>query len=202
MHMRSVPRQRIVKLVRKAGIARPRELAALGVSRLALAELVSAGVLRRDGRGLYSLANGKMTEHRSLAEVAKQIPKGVVCLLSALRFHGLTVQSPHEVWIAIEGSSWKPHLDYPPVRVFRFTGRAWSEGVEHHIVDGVTVAVTSVAKTVADCFKFRNKVGLDVALEALHDAWRKKKLNTDELWHQAEVCRVLKVVRPYLDTLS
>ncbi|MFN0166984.1 MAG: type IV toxin-antitoxin system AbiEi family antitoxin domain-containing protein [Bryobacteraceae bacterium] len=199
--MRTVPRELIVEFVRQAGIARPRDLAQFGATRVALAQLVSAGVLCRQGRGLYSVANGEMTEHRSLAEMAKRIPQGVVCLLSALRFHDLTVQNPHEVWVAIEGRAWKPRLDYPPVRVFRFSGKAWSEGVERHTVDGVPVAVTSVAKTIADCFKFRNKVGLEVALEALHDAWKKKKLKTDDLWHYAEVCRVLNVVRPYLDTL-
>jgi len=200
--MGSGSRNDIVEFVRKAGIVRPRELTSLGATRVALAELVKSGALRRDGRGLYSVTNGDMTEHRTFAEVAKRIPKGVVCLLSALRFHDLTDQNPHEVWVAIEGQSWKPRFEYPPLRVFRFTGKAWHEGVERHVIDGVSVAVTGVAKTVADCFKFRNKIGLDVALEALQDAWHKKKINTDELWHFAEVCRVLNVVRPYLDTLS
>jgi len=195
-------RNNIVEFVRQAGIARPRELASLGATRVALATLVKSGDLRRDGRGLYSVANGDMTEHRTLAEVAKRIPRGVICLLSALRFHGLTVQNPHEVWVAIKGQSWKPQFEYPPVRVFRFTGKAWIEGVERHTVDGVLVAVTCVEKTVADCFKFRNKLGLSVALEALQDAWRQRKLNTDKFWHYAEVCRVLNVVRPYLETLS
>ncbi len=197
----SVSHKQVVQFVRKAGIARPRELSALGVSRAALSNMVSAGLLRRDGRGLYSAPDAELTEHHSFAEVAKKIPEGVICLLSALRFHDLTVQNPHEVWVALEGRSWQPKLDYPPLRVFRFSGTAWSEGVERHIIDGVQVRVTNVAKTIADCFKFRNKIGLDVALEALEDAWRKKKLNTDELWHYAEVCRVLRVVRPYLDTL-
>ena len=200
--MRAVLRKRVLQFVRKQGIARPRELAALGAPRALLTELKDAGVLRHDGRGLYSLSTGSMTEHRSLAEAVKRVPKGVICLLSALRFHDLTVQNPYEVWIAIEGRAWKPRVESPPLRVFRFTGSAWREGVERHVIDGVPVAVTSVAKTVADCFKFRNKVGLEVALEALHDAWRKKKLNTDELWHCAEVCRILNVVRPYLETLE
>lgn len=197
-----VSHKQVVEFVRKAGIARPRELSALGISRAALSDMVTNGLLRRDGRGLYSLADSDMTEHRSLAEIAKRIPKGVICLLSALRFHDLTVQNPHEVWVAIEGKSWRPTFDYPSVRVLHFSGKAWTEGVERHFIDGVQVQVTSVAKTIADCFKFRNKVGLDVALEALQDAWRKKKLNTDDLWQCAEVCRVLRIVRPYLDTLA
>ena len=199
--VRTSSQRRVIEFIRKQGLARPRELAALGVPRMVLSELTRVGVLRRHGRGLYSVADEDMSEHRSLAEVAKRVPKGVFCLLSALRFHDLTVQNPHEIWIAIEGRAWLPKIDCPPLRVFRFTGKAWSEGVEHSVIDGVEVAVTNVAKTVADCFKFRNKIGLDVALEALHDAWRKRKLNSDELWHYAEVCRVLKVIRPYLETL-
>ena len=199
--MRTSSHKRVIEFIRKQGLARSRELTALRVPRTVLSELTRSGVLRRNGRGLYSVADDEMSEHRSLAEVAKRVPKGVFCLLSALRFHDLTVQNPHEIWIAIEGRAWKPKIDYPPLRVFRFTGKAWSEGIERLVVDGVEVAVTNVAKTVADCFKFRNKVGLDVALEALHDAWRKRKLNTDELWHYAEICRVLKVIRPYLVTL-
>jgi predicted transcriptional regulator of viral defense system len=199
--MRIGSHKRVIEFIRAQGLARPRELARLGVPRTVLSELSRQGVLRRHGRGLYSVAKDDMSEQRSLAEVAKRVPKGVFCLLSALRFHDLTVQNPREIWIAIEGRAWKPKLDSPALRVFRFTGKAWSEGVERAVVDGVEVAVTNVAKTVADCFKFRNKVGLDVALEALHDAWRKRKLNTDELWHYAEICRVLKVIRPYLETL-
>ena len=199
--MRTISQQRIIELIRKQGIARPRDLAVSGVRRTELVELLAAGILRRESRGLYALADSEMSEHRSLAEVAKRVPAGVICLLSALRFHELTVQNPHEIWIAIEGRAWKPKFAQPPLRVFRFTGKAWSEGVEHPVVDGVAIAVTSVAKTVADCFKFRNKVGLDVALEALQDAWRQRKLDLDELWHYAEICRVLKVIRPYLETL-
>ena len=201
MGVGAISQKRVVEFIRKQGVVRPRELAALGVARTVLSELTRSGILRRDGRGLYSVADDEMSEHRSLAEVAKRVPKGVFCLLSALRFHDLTVQNPHEIWIAIEGRAWKPKIDYPPLRVFRFTGKSWSEGVERTIIDGVEIAVTNVAKTVADCFKFRNKVGLDVAMEALHDAWRNRKLNTDELWHYAEVCRILKVIRPYLETL-
>jgi len=126
----------------------------------------------------------------------------VVCLLSALRFHDLTTQAPFEVWLAIENKALAPRLDYPPLRIVRFSGPALTEGVEEHLVDGVTVRVTGVAKTVADCFKYRNKIGLDVALEALREAWRAKRMTSDDLWYYAKVCRVANVMRPYLDSLE
>ena len=137
-----------------------------------------------------------------LAEVARRVPKGVVCLLSALRFHGLSTQAPFEVWLAIENKAITPKLDYPPLRIVRFSGAALTEGVEEHVVDDVTVRITCIAKTVADCFKYRNKIGLDVALEALREAWHEKRMTSDDLWRYAKVCRVANVMRPYLDSLS
>jgi predicted transcriptional regulator of viral defense system len=129
------------------------------------------------------------------------VPGEGICLLSALRFHGLTTQAPFEVWLAIENKALAPKLEYPPLRIVRFSGVALTEGVEEHIVDGVTIRITSVAKTVADCFKYRNKIGLDVALEALRDSWHEKRMTSDEIWHYAKVCRVANVMRPYLDFL-
>jgi len=137
-----------------------------------------------------------------LAEVACRVPKGVVCLLSALRFHDLTTQAPFEVWLAIENKALAPKLDYPPLRIVRFSGESFTEGVEEHVVDSVTIRITCVAKTVADCFKYRNKIGLDVALEALREAWYQKRMNSDDLWRYAKVCRVANVMRPYLDGLT
>jgi predicted transcriptional regulator of viral defense system len=126
----------------------------------------------------------------------------VFCLLSALRFHDLTTQSPHDVWIAIGPKAWRPRVDGPKIRVFRFSGAALTEGVETHTIEGVTVKVYGVAKTVADCFKFRNKVGLDVALEALRESWRERRASMDDLWLYAKVCRVSNVMRPYLEGLE
>jgi predicted transcriptional regulator of viral defense system len=137
-----------------------------------------------------------------LAEVACRVPKGIICLLSALRFHTLTTQAPFEVWLAIENKAVAPKLNYPPLRIVRFSGTAFTDGVETHVVDGVTIRVTSVAKTVADCFKYRNKIGLDVALEALREAWHEKRMSSDEIWHYAKVCRVANVMRPYLESLA
>ena len=198
----SATTDRLIELVRSRGLLRPCDLTELGIPRVSLTRAVRRGQLERVGRGLYGLPDRQISEHGSLAEVARRVPKGVVCLLSALRFHGLTTQAPFEVWLAIENKALAPKVDYPKLRIVRFSGAALTEGVEEHVVDGVTVRVTGVAKTVADCFKYRNKIGLDVALEALRDAWRAKRMTGDALWHYAKVCRVANVMRPYLDSLS
>lgn len=194
--------ERLIDLARSRGLIRPCDLAPLGIPRVSLTRAVRRGQLERVGRGLYGLPGREVSAYGSLAEVARRVPKGVVCLLSALRFHGLTTQAPFEVWLAIENKALAPKLDYPPLRIVRFSGVALTEGVEEHVVDGVTVRVTGVAKTVADCFKYRNKIGLDVALEALREAWRGKRMTSDDLWRYAKVCRVANVMRPYLDSLG
>ena len=192
----------LIQLVRDRGLVSARDLAKAGVARVSLSRAIKRGALLRIGRGLYALPNRPISEHTALAEVAHRVPKGVVCLLSALRFHGLTTQAPFETWLAIDNKAIAPRLDYPPVRILRFSGPALTEGVEEHEIDGVRVRITSVAKTVADCFKYRNKIGLDVALEALREAWRVKKMTADDLWRYARICRVANVMRPYLDSLS
>ena len=194
--------ERLIDLVRNQGLIRPRDLARLGIPRVALTRAVRRGQLERIGRGLYGLPGRPVSAHGVLAEVASRVPKGVVCLLSALRFHGLTTQAPFEVWLAIENKAIAPKLDYPPLRIVRFSGAALTEGVEEQVVDGVTVRVTGVAKTVADCFKYRNKIGLDVALEALREAWREKRMTSEDLWRYAKVCRVANVMRPYMESLT
>jgi predicted transcriptional regulator of viral defense system len=194
--------KKLIDLMRSQGLIRPRDLVPLGIPRISLTRAVRRGELERLGRGLYGLSGREVSAHGSLAEVARRVPRGVICLLSALRFHGLTTQAPFQVWLAIENKSMAPKLDYPPLRIVRFSGAALTEGVEEHVVDGVTVHVTSVAKTVADCFKYRNKIGLDVALEALREAWREKRMSSDDLWRCAKTCRVANVMRPYLDSLA
>jgi predicted transcriptional regulator of viral defense system len=194
--------EKLLAIVRNAGLIRAKDLAPLGIARVALTRAVRTGQLERVGRGLYGLTTRSVSAHGTLAEVAKRVPNGVICLLSALRFHGLTTQAPFEVWVAIANKAAAPRLDYPPLRVVRFSGAALFEGVEQNIVDDVTVRVTSVARTVADCFKFRNKIGLDVALEALREAWREKRMTSDEIWHYARLCRVANVMRPYLESLE
>jgi predicted transcriptional regulator of viral defense system len=163
---------------------------------------VRQGLLQRVGRGLYAIPDRPVSEHGALAEVARKHPQAIVCLLSALRVHELTTQSPFEVWLAIPNKSRAPKSDYPPLSIVRFSGAALTEGVEEHVIDSVPVRVTNVARTVADCFKFRNKIGLDVALEALQEAWRVKSVSMDELWHFASLCRMSNVMRPYMESLS
>lgn len=181
-------KKKIIELARQMGIIRPRDVEAEGISREYLLRLYRKGDLTRVGRGLYALPETLTSESISLAEVAKRVPNAVVCLLSALQFHNLTTQIPHRVWIAIE--------------VVRFSGRALSFAVEEHVVNRVPVKVYSPAKTVADCFKFRNKIGIDVTLEALRETWRSRKATMDELWEAAKVCRVANVMRPYLEAVT
>ena len=193
--------QNILDLAAERGLIRPRDLTERGLPTVALTRLVRQGRLQRVGRGLYALPDRPVSEHNALAEVARKHPQAIVCLLSALRFHDLTTQSPFEVWLAIPNKARAPKMDYPPLRIVRFSGAALTRGVEDHVIDGVPVRVTSVARTVADCFKFRNKIGLDVALESLQEAWRAKRASMDELWRYATLCRVANVMRPYMESL-
>jgi predicted transcriptional regulator of viral defense system len=197
----SASRRRILELAAQGGLIRPRDLAAQGLPTIALSRLVREGQLQRVGRGLYAALDRPVSEHGALAEVASKHPSAIVCLLSALRVHDLTTQSPFEVWLAIPNKARVPKLDYPPLRIVRFSGAALNDGIEVHPIDGVAVRVTSVARTVADCFKFRNKIGLEVALEALQEAWRARRVSMDDLWRFAAVGRVANVMRPYLESL-
>ncbi len=196
------PTDRAIRVLREAGVARTRDLERRGVSRTQLRRLCERGQLERVGRGLYILAGAVLTEKHSLAQACRRVPGGVVCLLSALRFHELTTQNPFEVWMAIEQKAWRPRPGNPRLRLVHLSGRAFHEGVEEHDVGGVPVRVFSAAKTVADCFKFRNKIGIDVAVEALRDFSRRHRGGTNELARFAKICRVQRVMQPYLDSIS
>jgi predicted transcriptional regulator of viral defense system len=196
------PRERVIRLARTYGVVRPQDLREIGVPREYLRRLRDEGVLEQPGRGLYVLAEAKPTEHQTLLEVCKRVPHGVICLLSALQFHGLTTQLPQDVWIAIGAKTWAPKLAYPRLRIARFSPATLAYGVDERRIGGAVVRVFNPAKTVADCFKFRNKVGLDVALEALRDCLKQKRATPDELWNAAKVCRVANVIRPYLESLA
>jgi predicted transcriptional regulator of viral defense system len=200
-HARS-KREQVLELARTAGILRPRELEKLGISREYLNKLHSEAALERIGRGLYRLPEREPTRFSQLAEVAKRVPRGVVCLISALDFYELTTQLPHQIWLAIPLGDRTPRIEYPPLKIVRCAEGPLRFGVEQRTVDGVVVSIYSPAKTVADCFKFRSRVGLDVALEALRDAWRKKRATADELWAAAKICRMTNVMRPYLESLA
>ncbi|NKC14315.1 MAG: transcriptional regulator [Gammaproteobacteria bacterium] len=200
--MSQTKKERILELLKNTGVLRPRDLAELGISGGYLARLYDEGVLDRPSRGLYTLAEAEPTEHRTLAEAGKLVPHGIVCLLSALRFYDLTTQAPFEAWLAIGEKARLPKIDYPPLRIVRFSGDALSFGVQEQEIEGVKVRVYSPAKTVADCFKYRNKIGLDVAIESLRDCLRQRKATMNELWDAAKVCRMSKVMRPYLEAVT
>jgi len=197
----SAHHDRILELAREVGIIRPRELDRYGIPRNYLYRLERAGKLQRVGRGLYALPEAEPSEHRSLAEAAKRVPSGVICLLSALRFHELTTQAPFEVWLAIGQKAWRPRVEHPPLRIVRFSAGALNAGIEEHVLEGVSVPIFSPAKTVADCFKYRNKIGLDVAIEALRECRGSQRCSMDDLWHYAGICRVRNVMRPYMEAV-
>lgn len=193
--------EKIQKLLAENNIVRSSDLTKIGVPRVYLARLVEKGELLKIGHGIYTRTTANFNENQSLLEAANTIPNSVVCLLSALRFHELTTQNPFEIWLAIEAKAWRPKTQILPLRLNYFSGKAFTEGIETHYIEGITLHVYNSAKTVADCFKYRNKIGLDVALEALRDAWRQKKVTMDELWHYAKSCRMTNVMRPYLESL-
>ena len=174
----STDRDRTLRLARRRQGVTARELAEAGIHRQVLSRLVAQGEIERIARGLYRLPEQSLTEHHGLAIVSAAVPQGVVCLLSALQFHGVGTQLPSEVWIAIHRRHRRPALRYPPLRIVRYTGAALTEGVESHRVEGRVGRVYKVAKTLADCFKYRNKIGLDVALEALREAWRARRFTS------------------------
>lgn len=194
------PSDKILAMARERKILRPRDIGKIPT--VHLARLVRKGLLVRLSRGIYSLPNGRTTEHHSLAVVAKQAPRSIVCLLSALRFHELTTQQPNEVWVAIENKAWVPTVESSKLRIVRFTGEALKAGVKSHEIEGVSVRVFNPAKTVADCFKHRNTIGLDVAIEALKDALRQRKATADEIERYARICRVSRIIRPYLEAVA
>lgn len=194
--------QAVLQLAHQRQLLRARDLLELGLPTIALTRLVSAGKLQRIARGVYSLPDQPISEHRSLAEVAIRVPRGVVCLLSALRMHDIGTQAPFEVWMAIPHHMLSPRIDQPSLRIVRLSGQSLTEGIENRTFDGVNVSVFNPAKTIADCFKFRNKIGLDVALEALREGWHKRQVTMDELWHYATINRVANVMRPYLEALT
>jgi predicted transcriptional regulator of viral defense system len=193
--------EKLVELVERQHIIRPCDLTRAHIPRNYLTRLVQRGQLQKLARGTYTSATLPASEHITLLEVSRKLPKGVICLLSALRFHEIGTQLPSEVWIAIDVKAWTPRISAPAVRIVRFSGTALHFGVQEPQVQGGKVRVFSPAKTVADCFKYRHKIGTDVALEALRDAYKQKKASMDELFEAAKACRVANVMKPYLESL-
>ena len=188
-----------LRLAHERGLLRSREAVAAGVSRTALSRLAARGDLMWVSRGVYQLPQRPQAD--PIAILCASHPSLVICLTSALAMHGLTTQSPRQVWIALGNKAAVPRLEYPPMHVVRMMAANLSEGVQETIVDGVSVRVTSPARTVADCFKFRSRVGLDVAIEGLRSAWDSRAVTMDELWQAAEQTRMTNVMRPYLESL-
>ena len=194
--------QRVLELAGQRGLLRASHLQELGIARVVLSRLKASGQLERVGRGVYRLPDAQGAEHESLATIAVKVPQAVFCLLTALQIHELTTQLPRQVWIAMPQGSHVPKMDYPPVKMVQFSGEAYAQGIEAVRADQVELRVYGVAKTVADCFKHRNKVGLDVAIEALREAMAANKTNANDLWRFAKICRVANVMRPYLEALG
>lgn len=195
-------RESVVAHLRATGMSRLSELAAEGITAATVSRLEREGVLVRLARGLYQMADASMDVNHTLAETSKLVPKGVVCLTSALAFHGLTDQIPPRVWIAIGPKEWRPKFEYPPVRFARFSGPRLLLGVESHIIDGVSVPIFGVAKTVADLFRYRQTVGVNVALEGLREALRQKKASPSEIAREAADAKVWKIMEPYISALT
>jgi len=191
----------IIVMVSKRGAVCAADLASYDLPREYLPRLAKKGMLQRMARGVYCLPGVDITEHHDLVLVSTQVPNGIITLISALAFHQIGTQIPHEVWVAIKARGHTPRFDSPPVRYHYYSGAAYELGIETHTIEGVDVKVYSVAKTVVDCFRLRNKVGLDVALEALKESWQAKRFTADELLQLAKKCRIASVIQPHFEML-
>lgn len=194
-------RETACALLSEKGLVRMREFRDAGVGAETVARLVRDDTVERIARGLYQLAGAMPDPQHTFAEASAMVPKGVICLTSALQFHEMTLQMPSSVWMAIDRTGWKPKIQYPPIRFVRFGTKAMSEGVKHHQIDGVTVPIFEPAKTIVDCFRYRNKIGLDIALESLREGLRTKRVTPDKLWKFARSARVWTVMRPYVEAM-
>ncbi|XDF35148.1 type IV toxin-antitoxin system AbiEi family antitoxin domain-containing protein [Paracidovorax avenae] len=194
--------EQVLALASSTSLLRARDVAIRSLPTVILSRLVEDGRLKRVARGVYALPDQTLSEHHSLAEIALIVPRGVICLLSALRVHGLGAQAPRQVWLAIPHNSPTPRVQQPSLRAIRMSGASLTEGIAPVLVDGVEVPVFNAAKTIADCFKYRNKIGIDIALEALREGWTQRKVTMDELLHYASIDRVANVMRPYIESVA
>ncbi len=193
-------REKVLDIARSQSVFRARDVRDAGDPRSTLCRMVAQGELIRVGRGRYALPDAEVSGKHSFAEAARRYPGGVICLTSALFFHGIGTQMPYETWMMRPDRRLTPDRDFP-IRFVYCTATAFSYGIEAHDIEGTEVSVYAPAKTVADCFKYRNKIGLDVAIEALHEGWRARRFTMDELWEAAKVCRVQSVIQPYGEML-
>ncbi|MGV8122283.1 MAG: type IV toxin-antitoxin system AbiEi family antitoxin domain-containing protein [Candidatus Xenobiia bacterium LiM19] len=189
-------------MLSKRGVVKTEAFVKMNISRAYLSKMKVRGLITQTGRGYYTLPKRSISEYHGLVEVSVAFPGGVICLLSALQFHKLTTQNPFKVWVAIGRRDRRPAYKGVPTIIVRYSPACLKEGIERHSIEGVEVRVFNIAKTIADCFKFRNKIGIDVALEALRECLRKRSCSMDDLWHYARICRVSKIMRPYMEALS
>lgn len=194
--------KQILLMLKKQGTVRSQDFSKHHIPRIVLSRMVAQGEIERVERGLYRIPQAQMSEKETLVSVALKVPRAVFCLLTALQFYELTTQLPRQVWIAMPHGSRKPAMDYPPLQMVRLTGKSYSEGINTVVCDQVPIRIYSAAKTVVDCFKFRNKIGLDVALEALKDVLHQKKATSDELYYFAKIERVQKIILPYMEAMA
>lgn len=191
--------QELLLFINRAKICRSRDAVKRGFTRTEIAALLKTGKIERLARGMYQVSGAPVLPNQSYVELAIRSPNAVICLLSALQFHNITTQLPNEIWCAIEGTTRAPNISYPRLRIVRFVGKAYSQGIEEHVIAGTKIKVYSVAKTVADLFRFRNKTGLDIAMEALREALRSKKTTLDEIRKMAKLRGVYNMMRPYIE---
>ena len=202
MSSTSAQRSRALDLLKTRGMLRLKDFVAEGIGPETLSRLIREEAVVRPARGLYQLRDTQVDTSHVLAEAAMLVPKGIVCLTSALQFHELTLQMPSAIWMAIDRTAWRPKIDYPRIRFVRFTGAALTEGVVRHRIEGIEVPVTEPARTIVDCFRYRAKVGLDVAMEGLREGLRRRRVTHDELWRYARKSRVWPVMRPYVEAMA
>ena len=197
--MTDTQQSRALELLKAKPILRLKDFLAEEIGQETLARLVRGGQVVRPARGLYQLPDVPIDANHVLAEAAALVPKGIICLISALQFHGLTLQMPSAVWMAIERTAWKPRISYRAIRFVRFSGWAMSEGIERYTIQSRQVPATDPARTIVDCFRYRNKIGIDVAIEGLREGIQRRKCTPDQLWHYAKKARIWTIMRPYVE---
>lgn len=199
--MADIQKTRAIDLLKARQVLRQKDFLAEGIGQETLARLVRERQIIRPSRGLYQLADAPVDASHALAEAAALVPKGIICLITALQYHRLTLQMPSSVWMAIERTAWKPVISYPPIRFVRFSGWAMTEGVQQVAIQSREVAMTDPARTIVDCFRYRNKIGVDIAIEGLREGIQQRQCTPDQLWHYAQKARVWSVMRPYVETV-
>jgi predicted transcriptional regulator of viral defense system len=199
--MASTQRTRALDLLKTKGMLRLRDFIAEHIEPETLARLLRDKKIVRPARGLYQLPDVQIGAAHTLIEATALVPKGIVCLISALQFHTLTLQMPSKVWMAIERTAWKPAISYPPIRFVRFSGWAMTDGVERYSIQSRKISITNPARTIVDCFRYRNKIGIDIAMEGLREGIRHRKCTPDQLWQYAKKARIWTVMRPYVEAV-